>query len=292
MTCPKSKITHVRYPFVVLTVQYAYVHCANGTASCRLCRENCAALIVPQAPAGCSRRCFGGNACLGVSVHIRPQRSLGPLLNRLIFPLPTVQIVSEKHTKNQSPLYRFYEQIILLFQAMRGKLANLTVRSGPSSGRARCCTFRSSRLGVTDARVGLASRDLGICTIESEAGQGEIILLHIWQNICMVDEYQVLDIVWPSLIKGKIPRSPKILSIWRLPNSIVLVPYLCMAFSAKTELFCALLLLPPIASSFSRRDGKMKLPIPSHLISSYRIYVQRNMHMRNQRHDPHQPRSS
>ena len=119
-------------------------------------------------------------------------------------------------------------------------------------------------IGVTDAGWGLASRDSGICIIESEARRGEIILLHIWQNICMVDEYQVLDIVWPSLIKGKNPTSPKSPKTSEFGDCGYRA---CdpMHGVAKPELSCA---LPPIVSSFSRRDAYMKPPIPSHLIVS------------------------
>ena len=168
---------------MVLTVQYAYVHCAKSTASCRLCRKNCAVLIIPQAPAGCSRRCFGGNARLGVSVTFDHSRVVGHFSTGLFFLFQPYILLLKNTRKEPSPLYRFYEQIILLFEAMRGKLANLAVRSGPLSGWSRCCTFRSSRSGVTDARLGLASKDSGIYTVESEAGQGEIILLHIWQYL-------------------------------------------------------------------------------------------------------------
>lgn len=72
---------------------------------------------------------------LGVFAKFDHQLSIRPLLKRPIFPLPTVQIIIEQHTKNHLHFTAIMNKSYCFLKQRGGrtsKLANLAVRSGPS----------------------------------------------------------------------------------------------------------------------------------------------------------------
>ena len=111
---------------------------------------------------------------------------------------------------------------------------------------------------VTDAGSGLTLR-FGYLYRRVGSGPGSKACCVSGQNICMVDGCQVLDIVWPSLIKEKIPKTPRIPKTYEHGNvPIVPVPY-AWRFSNEGIVLCA------SHDRFSRRDAQTTTPISLYL---------------------------
>ena len=168
----------------------------------------------------------------------------------------TVQIIIEQRTKNHLHFIRYYERITLLLRAMTG--THVKTRQSRGSFWAlvgsRCCTFRSSQSGLTDAGSGLTLR---FGNLDRRVGTG-LGLKRIHQSICTVDECQVLDIISPSLTKGKkVPSNTMNMKVspTNLSCLSVSVPHAGRLGNKVIVVLCA------SDTRLSHRDAQKTLPI-------------------------------